>query len=77
MVGFTMFGTGDIIKHGTENPKNPLYKYLDLTFDLLNDVQFMNKDFREFFKSIQLEYIYKTFIYCDGPYINSTDNLKI
>lgn len=66
--------TGNSIKYGTENPKNTIYKYLDESFKLLNDVQFLNNDFRILFRSIQIREIYETFIYCDAPYIETNDN---
>ena len=42
--------------------------------DLLIDVQFMNKDFRIFLKSIQIKKPENFFIYCDPPYLGTNDN---
>jgi DNA adenine methylase len=71
---FTFLGTGEAIKYGNENPKNKMYHYIDKTFDLIHDVQFMNKDFRIFLNSIQIREPEKTFIYNDPPYLNKVNN---
>jgi DNA adenine methylase len=71
---FTFMGTGEIIKYGNENPKYPMYNYLNDTFKLIHDVQFMNKDFRVFLNSIQIREPLETFIYADKPYSNTNDN---
>ena len=71
---FTFMGKPNNIKFGTENPKNSLYKKLDLTFDLLNDVQFTNCCFSELFKKIQIKETNESFIYCDPPYTGTDDN---
>lgn len=70
----TFMGTGDAIKFGTENPKNPVYNNMEQTAKLLHDVQFMNKDFRKFFTSIQIREPESTFIYCDPPYLETANN---
>jgi len=70
----TFMGAGASIKYGTENPKNSVYKYIDKTFKLIHDVQFMNKDFKVFFNSIQIRDVEQTFIYCDAPYLDTDDN---
>ena len=69
----TYLGSGETIKFGTENPKLT-FEHLDNTFELLTDVQFMNKDFRKFLKSIQIRNPEKFFIYCDPPYLGTNDN---
>ena len=71
---FTFLGTGEAIKYGTENPKNKMYYYIDKTFELIHDVQFMNKDFRVFFNSIQIREPQDAFIYNDPPYLGTNDN---
>jgi len=70
----SFMGAGSSIKFGTENPKNTIYKYLDETFRLLNDVQFTNCCFSELFNKIQIRNTLETFIYCDPPYIGTDDN---
>jgi DNA adenine methylase len=67
-------GAGSVIKYGTEKPKNIIYKYLDSTFELLNDIQLMNFDFKKCFESIQFREINQTFIYSDPPYLQTDDN---
>ena len=69
----TIYGAGQTIKFGTENPKLT-FQHLDETFALLTDVQFMNKDFRKFLKSIQIKQPENFFIYCDPPYLETNDN---
>lgn len=71
---FTFMGKPNNIKFGTENPKNTVYDYLNKTFDLIHDVQFLNKDFRVLFNSIQIREADKVLIYCDPPYIETDDN---
>ena len=70
---FTYLGSGETIKFGTENPKLT-FQHLEKTFELLTDVQFMNKDFRIFLKSIQIKKPENFFIYCDPPYLGTNDN---
>lgn len=69
----TYLGKGDTIKFGTENSKNTFLKYLDITFELLEAVQFLNTDYRTLFKKIQIKEPVKVFIYCDPPYLQTTD----
>ena len=68
------------IKYGTENPKNPIYKNLDNCYKKIHDVQFMNCDFREMFNKISFRAMRpekeKTFIYCDPPYLETSNNYK-
>ena len=71
---FTFMGKPNNIKFGTENAKNNVYNYLDETFNLLNDVQFTNCDFRKLFSKIQIREVEDTFIYSDSPYLNTDDN---
>lgn len=70
----SFMGAGSSIKFGTENPKNTIYNNLQKTFDLINDVQFLNCDFRNVFNKIQIREIEDTFIYSDSPYLNTDDN---
>jgi len=70
----SFLGTGEAIKYGTENPKNTLYLNLNKTFELIHDVQFMNKCFSVFLNSIQIRKPNDTLIYCDPPYLGTNDN---
>lgn len=54
-------------------------KYLKDCYDQLFQCRFLNKDFRDFLKSLSFQQDgrndeSKTFIYCDPPYINTSDN---
>ncbi len=71
---FTFMGKPNNIKFGTENPKNTVYKNLNFSFEILNDVQFMNYDFVKFINSIQIKDMGKAFIYNDPPYLGTDDN---
>ena len=70
----TFMGTGDAIRTGTENPKKPFFDNIDKVSDLLYNVQFLNCGFNRFFKEARINSIEKTFIYCDPPYLQTTDN---
>ena len=70
----SFMGAGSSIKFGTENPKNTMYHYIDKTFELINDVQFLNHDFRDIFPRIQIRDPNDTFVYCDSPYLGTDDN---
>jgi DNA adenine methylase len=70
----TFMGAGTSIKFGTENPKNGIYKYLNKTFDLIKDVQFLNCDFKKMLKSIQVREESDVLVYCDPPYLGTADN---
>lgn len=71
---FTFMGKPDNIKYGTENPKAIFIKGLQKTFELISDVQFSNLEFRKFFNILRETQSVKTFIYCDPPYLGTTDN---
>lgn len=71
---FTFLGAGNSLALGNFNPKKQLLKNLDITIKLLENVQFSNRDFREFFSQISINDFEQTFIYCDPPYINTWDN---
>ena len=71
---FTFMGKPNNIKFGTENPKNNMYHYLEKTSELINDVQFLNCDFRNVFSKIQIRDIEDLFIFSDPPYLNTDDN---
>jgi DNA adenine methylase len=73
----TFMGSGEGMRFTTANSKGIFFKNIDKTFELINDVQFNNICFSNFLKSYQLrgeKDNNKTFIYCDPPYLNTTDN---
>jgi DNA adenine methylase len=70
----TIMGTGSGMRYGTENPKNVLYDNLEKTFELIDDVQFSNKDFRKFFNILRERNFEQSFIYLDPPYLGTNDN---
>jgi DNA adenine methylase len=69
-----LFGKKSCLCYGTENPKKLFYKNIEETFNRIKDVQFSNKDFRFFFNILRPDNSFKTFIYNDPPYQNTTDN---
>ena len=71
---FTFMGSGEIIKTGTENPKSIFLDRVEATFKMIFDVQFLNCDFRRFFIEARINDSQNTFIYCDPPYLSTSDN---
>jgi len=70
----TLFGQGDIYRYGDRNLKDEFFKVIDFTFDKINNVQFTNYNFQDFFKKISFPSdLSKVFIYSDPPYLNMTD----
>lgn len=74
----THLGSGQAIKCSFGNDKDILLKNIDKTFELINDVKFINCDFKRFIE----KYISfrnedekaKALIYCDPPYLGTNDN---
>jgi DNA adenine methylase len=74
----THLGGGQSIKCSFGNDKDILLKNIDFTFDFINDVKFINCDFKRFIE----KYISfrdederaKALIYCDPPYLGTNDN---
>ena len=76
---FGYMGKPDTFKYSLEKTKDILLKNLELTYKNLVSCEnkFLNCDFRELFKKISLRNergINNSFIYCDPPYFNTTDN---
>ena len=71
---FTFMGTGDIMRVEANNSKKIVLDYLDATFNFLSDVNFSNKCCNNFLKSIHYINLDNTFIYCDPPYLGTSDN---
>lgn len=74
MSNFTFMGNGGSQFNGAENPKEIFYKNLDKTFDYLDNVQFFNKDYRKFLSLLRYKNSDISFIYCDPPYLGTSDN---
>lgn len=75
----TMMGLGGNIQMGLGNTKDAFYKNLELTYKIINDVKFLNFDFKKFIKSLAIGEKNDlspcdTFIYNDPPYLNTNDN---
>jgi len=83
---FTFNGQGFWLLFGASNSSsgymNNFNRILDEAFSFIQGVQFINKDFRDFFKSIMLDNrgnkkeSDKAFIYCDPPYLSTTNNYQ-
>ena len=73
---FSLYGKMDTLRFGCVTPKEQVFKYLDKTFEYIKNAQFTNCDFRKMFSSISLqpEDLNQTLIYCDPPYLKTTDN---
>ena len=75
----TYLGKGDCLKFSTDNnSKRILSENIEAVFNKLDNVQFYNNDFRKLFNSINFENrgnngVKTTFIYCDPPYLQTTD----
>jgi DNA adenine methylase len=73
---FSYLGKSDTLKFGVENSKKLLLSNLTKTFNVIQDCQFMNCDFREVLNKISLKDEIdkqKTFLYCDPPYTQTND----
>lgn len=76
---FSLLGTGSQLSYGASacgrRKSNDFKILLDKTFDLIENVQFMNEDFRRFFNNFQIRGTEEQhFIYCDPPYLGTNDN---
>lgn len=69
---FTFMGQGSQMRTRGDNVKKDFYKYIDATFEHIEDVNFSNNTASLFLKRI--EYRGGEFIYCDPPYLGTTDN---
>jgi len=84
MSNHTYLGNGDNIKYAfRRNDKEQFFKNIDKTFEKIENVIFNNCDFRKFFTELSFTDIDygkpsgerdMAFIYCDPPYISTTDN---
>ena len=80
---FTLLGTGNQLNfslcNSSSNYQNNFNEYLKITHNKMKGLLFNNCDFRRFFKSINLvehrpNFIKNTLIYCDPPYLDTTNN---
>ena len=76
---FTLNGTGCNLRSNVlENPKKEVLTYLKQTIEYMQDVKFLNEDFRKFISMLAFRpnanEVKNTFIYCDPPYLGTTDN---
>jgi len=83
---FTLNGTGSSVRHqvssgagGVKDSKDSFKKELENTFLLLHDCNFTNFDFKKFLDKLGFHNDgrndeEKTLIYCDPPYLDTTDN---
>ena len=79
---FTIMGSGNGIRIGASGGtnKNIVDENIEETFKLLKNVQLNNCDFKRFINSISFDdrkiptETNESFIYCDPPYLGTTDN---
>lgn len=79
---FGYMGKPETLHLLADNSKQICYNYIDKTFEYLSgidgfNIKFSNSDFRKFLKSLVFrdENVQsKSFIYCDPPYLGTTDN---
>lgn len=75
---FTYSGTGTALIFTFADSKGQLLKMLDETNKIIFDVQFDNDDFRRFLRKPNFtkgaNFRSESFIYCDPPYLETTDN---
>jgi DNA adenine methylase len=74
---YTFYGKGETLRVTNQtNVKALAAKRVEATYRFLSDVQFLNKDFRDFLKSFTIHdnNCSKIFIYCDPPYIGTDNN---
>lgn len=74
---FSLYGKMDTMKLGLHNDKDILMKNFH-TLHSSESVRFTNYDFRKFFSSIEWkrkdDSLTRIFVYCDPPYVGTTDN---
>ena len=72
---FSFLGKMDCMMLGSgKGSKEMFFKNIDKTFDIINGVDFSNKNADDFLKSISFRDTENTIIYCDPPYLGTTDN---
>lgn len=73
---FSFLGTGNSLNFCIEKPKQIIQNNIDAVFNKLQDVMFMNCDFREMQKNLNKFELHKEdyFWYADPPYLETLDN---
>lgn len=73
---FSFLGTGNSLNFCIEKPKQIVKNNIDKVFEKLQDVMFMNCDFREMQKNLNKFELHKQdyFWYADPPYLNTLNN---
>jgi DNA adenine methylase len=73
---FSFLGTGNSLNFCIEKPKQIVKNNIDKVFEKLQDVMFMNCDFREMQKNLNKFELHKQdyFWYADPPYLGTLDN---
>lgn len=81
MSNFTYMGKGDTLRFGLDNCKKTILKNLDSTFEQIQDVKFMNVDFREVLQKISFSKSLITkeesFAYLDPIYFETEHYYKV
>lgn len=75
---FTFLGKQDTLRSNPDNSKEILFNEILNINDKIFNLQFFNKDFRKFIKSLSLDQEKRklskdTFIYSDSPYLETVD----
>ncbi len=79
---FSFLGKGDLLRFSNENTKKILLSKIDDTFIEIQNVLFMNVDFRKVipqlsFRNDRPNERLSTFIYADPPYLETTSNYAV
>jgi DNA adenine methylase len=76
---FSYMGAGDTMRFGMNNTQKILHENIEKTHDLMFGTLLMNVDFRKVFKKISFKKEtdkQKAFVYCDPPYLETTNNYQ-
>lgn len=76
---FGYMGKSETLRYCNGNQKKLLLEYIDVTYKKIWDCEFMCFDFLEVFNRIPKEDardFNNTFIYCDPPYLDTTNNYQ-
>jgi len=71
---FGYMGVSEALRFGMVKSKKILLNNIEEVFRKIQNVQFLNYDFREVLKKIEIKNIQNAFLYCDPPYLNTTSN---
>lgn len=76
---FGLMGKDETLRFGENNSKQIALKSIDKLSNFISDVQFMNTDFRNVLKRINIKRVTSKrdiFIYADPPYLQTTNNYQ-